>query len=72
MSNILQTMPDYVIGLILLIFGGLVLLDTWGFIQAGFLIQIGALVAIWYGFMLLNGPKRLKMLLEKVQLPRKD
>lgn len=72
MSNVLQTIPDNVVGIILLTFGSFVLLDSWGFIQAGFLIQIGALIAIWYGFMVLNGPKRLKSFLERMQSPRRD
>jgi hypothetical protein len=67
MSNALQSMPDYIVALALLSFGGFVLLDEWGVIQAGFLIQIAALCAIGYGFMLLNGPKRLKSFLEKAQ-----
>lgn len=72
MSNALQTIPDNIVGLVLLGFGGFVLLDSWGVIQAGFLIQIGALIAIWYGFMLLHGPKRLKAFLERMQAPRRD
>jgi len=72
MSNILKTMPDYIVGLILLGFGSFVLLDSWGVIQAGLLVQIGAVVAIWYGFMLVHGPKHLKSFLEKIQLQRKD
>lgn len=67
MSNMLQSMPDHIVGLIILCFGGLILLDSWGVIQLGILIQIAALFAMWYGFMLLNGPKRLKALLEKAQ-----
>ncbi len=72
MSNALQTVPDHIVGLILLGFGGFVLLDSWNVIQAGFLIQIGAVIAMWYGFVLLHGPRRLKMLLERVQTPRRD
>jgi len=72
MSNALQTMPDYIVALILLSFGGFVLLDEWGVIQAGFLIQIAALIAMGYGFVLLHGPKRLKALLEKAQTHRRD
>ena len=72
MSNMLQTIPDHIMGFILLGFGFFIFLDTWGVIQAGFLIQIGALIAMWYGFMLLNGPKRIKALLEKLQSSRKD
>lgn len=72
MSNPLQTMPDNVIGLILLVFGGVVLLDSWGVIHAGILIQIGAVIALWYGFMLVHGPRRLRALLERFQTPRRD
>ena len=70
MSNVLQSMPDYIVGLGLLGFGGFVLLDSWGVIQAGILIQIAACIAMGYGFVILNGPKRLKALLEKTQSHR--
>lgn len=72
MTNVLQSMPDHIAGLLLLGFGGFVFLDSWGVIQAGFLIQIAALVAMWYGFVLLHGPKRLRNLLDKMQMHRKD
>ncbi len=72
MTNSLHTVPDHMVGLILLGLGIFVFLDSWGIIQAGILIQIGALVAIWYGFILLRGPKKLKMLLERVQTPHRD
>ena len=72
MSNILQSMPDHIVGLIMLGSGGLVLLDSWGVIQVGFIIQIIAVVAMWYGFVMLQGPKRLKSFLERVQTPRRD
>ena len=72
MSNALQTMPDHIVGFILLGFGAFVFLDSWGVIHAGLLVQIGALVAMWYGFILLHGPRRLKAFLEKIQTSRRD
>jgi hypothetical protein len=71
MSNVLQNMPDHIVGFGMLGFGAFVLLESWGIIQAGLLIQIGACVAIWYGFMLLHGPKHLKAFLERLQGPRR-
>ena len=65
MSNVLQTIPDNIMGFVLLGFGLFIFLDTWGVIQAGFLIQIGAVIAMWYGFTLLHGPRRMRALLEK-------
>lgn len=72
MAHFLHQIPDSVAGIILMAFGGLVLLDAFGAIQAGLLIIIGALLAFWYGFTLVQGPRMLAHLLSKMQPPRKE
>jgi hypothetical protein len=58
--------PDNIAGVTLMLFGSLVLLNFVGAIQAGLIICIGAVAAFWYGFTLVQGPQKLKRIMESL------
>lgn len=70
MNNAFKSIPESVAGFLYIIAGTIILLDALGAIQAGLLVFIGAIFLIWHGFVLLNGPQRISMLINKFQKKR--
>lgn len=62
-----KDVPESMIGTIYIAFGLIILLDSMGAINAGILVIIGAIAAITHGFCLMQGPKKIKEMLAKIQ-----
>jgi len=69
MHNFMKNLPEPVLGLIIMLLGGIILLDAFGVIYAPVLVIIGAGIAVWYGFVLMQGPKKVLRMLENVVHP---
>ena len=67
MFNIFQNMSDKQKGILLIIIGSILFFHTLGIIQTGlnYIIIVGSLIMIIYGFMLINVHKKVMAYLQK-------
>lgn len=67
MTDFLRNIPETVKGILLVLFGSTLLLHTWGILtkQLDLFIIGAAVIMLIYGFIILNGPKKVASLLEK-------
>jgi hypothetical protein len=71
MRNFLANVPEQAVGMIYMLSGLLILLDTLSIIHASVLIIIIALLAIAHGFYMAQGPRIVSKLLENVHINKK-
>jgi hypothetical protein len=71
MHDFLTSLPEQTLGIIYMVLGTLILLDSMGIIHVHILVIIIALLAIANGFFLVHGPKKLQHLLDRVQIKHK-
>jgi hypothetical protein len=71
MQAFMKDLPEPFFGLVCIAFGLIILLDAVGAIHANLLVIVGALIALWYGFVLVQGPKKIRRLLERVHINNK-
>lgn len=70
MKSLFSNLPQSLIGAIYLACGAIILLDVVGAIRSGLLGAVGAGLLIWQGFLLLDGPKHVKKVIDHLQRKR--
>lgn len=68
MSHIFRNIPESYVGLICIAFSLIIILDIMGVIYATFLIVLGALALFWYGFVMIQGPKKIRSMLDNIHI----
>jgi hypothetical protein len=72
MKNFTSNLPEPFLGLIYILFSIVILLDAIGAIHATLLVVVGACLGWWYGFLLIQGPKKIRNLLGRIQINNKS
>ncbi|HEV2916498.1 MAG TPA: hypothetical protein VGW78_02020 [Candidatus Babeliales bacterium] len=71
MQHFMKNLPEPFVGLLFMIFSIIIILDAMGIIYATALVIIGAFIALWYGFILIQGPKKVRHVLENMHIGKK-